>query len=391
MNNLKALKKTVYYISFPFSLIGFLFPVYAHSVGVSVMELGLIYSAFSLFTILMRPAVGLLIDRKGRKLGLVLGLFFYTLVSIFLLIGNDFKYLLAVRIFQGIASSFLWISVDTIISDISHEGNRSKNFGLIDESTNRGDILGAFIGFTIIFNNLFNNSFKVVFFIYLITSLISLFYGIFKVEETVSLKKSYVEEIIDNNKDFNIFLILMGLLAFISSLTGHIYLVYVKENITSELYLITYLFIPGAILSMFLPNKFGKLSDRYDRRKVLSLGILMLGILYLFIPTAKNYYQFMLITILITIASMLCGPAESSLVIDVVGENQRGKSYGKYKLALGIGGILGPILGALIYEELGSSWVFLIKGLMLIIMSILTFKLIHVRTGLKDIKNVRET
>lgn len=67
MNNLKALKKSIFYISFPFSLIGFLFPVYAHSIGVSVIELGIIYSVFSLFTILIRPVVGFLIDKKVGK------------------------------------------------------------------------------------------------------------------------------------------------------------------------------------------------------------------------------------------------------------------------------------------------------------------------------------
>ena len=40
-----------------FSLIGFLFPVYAYSKGASTMEIGLSYSIFFLFTILMRPLV----------------------------------------------------------------------------------------------------------------------------------------------------------------------------------------------------------------------------------------------------------------------------------------------------------------------------------------------
>ncbi|GMG96422.1 MFS transporter [Tepidimicrobium xylanilyticum] len=391
MDYLKALKKTAFYISFPFSIIGFFLPVYAYSIGISVMELGFIYSAFSLFTILMRPAVGLLIDKKGRKIGVVLGIFFYCLVNLFLFIGDDFIHLFAVRTFQGIASSFLWISMDTIISDISHEGNRSENFGIIDESLNRGDFLGAFIGFTIIFNNLFRNSFKAVFFLYLITSLISLFYAIFKIEETISLKKSYKENLASNNKSFNLFLILMGLTAFVSNLTGHIYLVYVRENITDKLYLISYLFIPGAILSMFLPNKLGKISDKYDRRKILSIGILMLGFLYLLIPSAKDYYYFMVINVLISIVSMFCEPAEYALVIDIVGENQRGKSYGKYKLALGLGGMLGPILGAFIYEQIGDIFVFYVKGLMLIGLSILTYKLLNKKAPLIETKNVRST
>ncbi|MCF6462563.1 MFS transporter [Clostridium sp. Cult1] len=391
MNNLKALKKSIFYISFPFSLIGFLFPVYAHSIGVSVIELGIIYSVFSLFTILIRPVVGLLIDKKGRKIGVVLGVVFYCLVNLLFLMGNSFKYLLIVRIFQGIGGSFLWISIDTIISDISNESNRSENFGIINESLSKGGFLGAFIGFTIIYNNFFNDSFRILFFIYLITSLISLYYAVSKVEETISYKKSYEEDMIKNYKNFNLFLVLMGSLAFISSLTAHTYLIYVRENITDQLYLINYLFIPSAILSMFLPNKFGKVSDRYDRRKILCSGILVLGILYLLIPAINNYYYFIVINTLIAITSMFYGPAQSALVVDIVGDNQRGKSYGKYKFALGIGGMLGSMLGAFVYEQIGNAIVFYIKGIMLISLSMLVIKLIDVKIGFTKVENSRES
>ena len=36
MDNLKALRKSVFYISFPFSFIAFLFPIYAYSTGISL-------------------------------------------------------------------------------------------------------------------------------------------------------------------------------------------------------------------------------------------------------------------------------------------------------------------------------------------------------------------
>lgn len=84
----------------------------------------------------------------------------------------------------------------------------------------------------------------------------------------------------------------MGIFSFISSLTAHIYLIYLRENITAEFHLISYLFIPAAILSMFLPNKFGKISDRHNKRKILFIGVFITGILYLLIPAMNNYYYF---------------------------------------------------------------------------------------------------
>jgi len=370
MDNLKALKKSVFFISFPLSFIAFLFPIYAYSTGISVMGISLMYSAFILCTIIMRPVVGIFLDKKGRKPGIVLGIIFYSLVTILFITGEDFQYLMAARIFQGIANSFLWISVDTMISDLSHEQNRSETFGRVNESTNKGNLIGVILGFYMV--AFFDGSFRSAFLLYLITSLISLYYAITKLKETKDLKPYYEEEKTNKNKDFNIFLILMGLFALIFSLTGHTYLIYISDIIKDKFHLIAYLFLPGAILSLFLPNKFGKISDRYSREKIFIISILAIGILYLFIPAVKSYSYFLIINTIIDIFSILEGPAESALVIDIVGENQRGKSYGKYKFAVRIGGMLGPLAGGYIYEKIGSEVSFYVKGVLLVILCVFT-------------------
>lgn len=64
---MKELKRSIYFISFPLSFIGFIFPIYASNLGVSTMELGYLYSMFSMVSIIIRPIVGSLIDKRGRK------------------------------------------------------------------------------------------------------------------------------------------------------------------------------------------------------------------------------------------------------------------------------------------------------------------------------------
>lgn len=388
MDNLKALKKSAFFISFPFSFIAFIFPIYAYYLDIPVMKIGYMYSALTLFTIIMRPSVGAFIDKRGRKIGIVLGIAFYCLMNL-LLLGGDFKYLMAARIFQGIAASFFWISVNAVISDISHGGNRSETFGMLDESINKGDLTGIVLGFIIV-SFLSQGSFKAVFKLYLTTSLISFYYAVTKLEETKYLKQNYIEESVKTSKYFNMFLILMGLLSFIFSLTSHTYLIYITENITDKLHLIGYLFIPGAILSMFLPKRFGKISDRYSREKIFIISILFMGISYLFVPAVKSYIYFLAVNTLIYIFSMLEGPAESALVIDIVGESQRGKSYGKYKFAVGIGGMLGPLVGSYIYENIGSEFAFYTEGTLAIILCI--FLAIYFRNMKKiNLKGTGET
>ena len=363
---MKELRRSIYFISFPISFIGFIFPIYASSLGANVMEIGYLFSIFSIASVIMRPLVGDLIDKRGRRIGIIIGMILYLIVNGIFIVGDSFKYLLIARSLQSIAGSFLWISVDTMISDISNKGNRGKNFGSLNESITKGEMMGSFIAFTILFNNYSDYPFQLIFTIFLITSLIGLYYGIKTVPETIHLKKEFEEGKIKDKKQLGRFLVIIGLITFISSLTAPIYLLYLQDNITKDLNLIAFLFIPASILSMYLPSKFGTISDKYGREKIILVGLALIAILQIFIPFNKTFYSFMILYTIISLVSMFYSPAFSSIIMDFVGEEKRGKSYGQYSLATGIGGSIGPIVGSYIYKNMGNHIVFYIKGSLLI-------------------------
>lgn len=363
---MQGLNKVVFYISFPLSFIAFIFPIYASSLGVSVVEIGFLYTIFSIVSILIRPIVGNMIDKKGRKKGLIIGVALYALVNILYSIAVDYRYLLIARILQSIAASFLWISIDAAVSDISSKENRAQNFGILDQSQIKGELLGITIAFTILYNNFFENPFSKIFMVYFITSIASLFYAFKSVPETLDYKKDIESGMLKNSKHMRYFLIAMGIISFISSLTAPIYLIYLQQNIASELHLISYLFLPSAILSMFLPRRFGIYADKYGREKVIVIGMLLSAVLQIFVPFVRAYYPFMIIYILISVVSMFYSPAFSSIIIDFVGENKRGRSYGLYSFASGIGGALGTLVGTYVYENIGNSIVFYLQGSLLV-------------------------
>lgn len=369
MDRLYDLRRCLYYISFSLSFIGFMLPIYALDVGASVMEVGMLYSVFSLISIIIRPKVGNLLDRRGRKIGLFIGVVLYCLVNFLLLIGRDFKYLFLTRIFQSIGASFLWISVDTMVSDVSYAGNRSENFGSISQAIGRGDFIGCIIGLGIFFSKYFNEPFKVVFTLYFIFSLIALYICIFKIEETLCYKrdirtKSYIKE----GKTTK-FILIAGFIFYIFSLVFPLYIIYLKEYITGNLYLIGLVFLPGEAFQLFLPRRFGILADKYDRRKIVILGLFFLGVLQLFVPFIKDYFEFLIIYTLISLIFMLIDPAASGLVIEYIGDGKRGESYGLYSLAGGVGGTIGPLAGTYYYEHIGGETIFIIGGILLIFVS----------------------
>lgn len=368
---MKELKRTIYFISFPLSFMAFIFPIYASSLGASTIQIGYLFSIFSIIGIIMRPIVGNLIDRRGRKTGIVIGVILYAMVNIFYILAKDFKYLLIGRIVQSLGASILWISVNTFISDISDKTNRGKNFGSLDETMAKGEWIGSIIGFSILFNGITKEPFKLVFIIFLVTSLISLFHAIKDLPETISFKKEYEEGNIRDKKHLKYFLLIIGCISFITSLTTPIYLLYLQENITKDLGLIVLLFIPASILALFLPKKFGSFSDKYGREKIVIVGMFISAIFQIFIPFNKGYYSFMILYTLIALVGMFYSPAFSSLIIDFAGEDKRGRSYGLYSFVNGIGAAIGPIVGSYIYENIGNNIVFYVKGILLVVLTLL--------------------
>ncbi|MBU5425835.1 MFS transporter [Tissierella pigra] len=390
---MRGLYNTIYFISFPLSFIGFIFPIYASSIGANVIQIGYLYSIFSIISIIIRPIVGNLIDKRGRKTGILIGTILYTVVNVFFIMARDFKYLLIGRIIQSLGASFLWISVDTFISDISDKTNRGQNFGLLDQWMAKGEWIGSIIGFTILYNNFTDNPFRLIFIIFMVTSLASVYYTIKNLPETVNIKKGYEEGNIKNKKELKYFLGIIGVISLIISLTAPIYLLYLQEHITYDLSLITFLFIPASILALFLPKRFGSFSDKYGREKIVIVGMFINAILQILIPFNKGYYSFMILYTLISTIVMFYSPAFSSLIIDFVGEDKRGRSYGLYSFASGIGGAIGYTAGSYIYENIGNDIVFYTKGVLLLVMTLficyLYIKNIRVKTEIEITRTMR--
>ncbi len=368
---MEKLKRSIHYISFPLFFVGFIFPIYASNLGANIMEIGYLFSIFSIVGIVIRPMVGSIIDKRGRKTGVIVGIIFYSLMNIIFTLAVGIKYLFIARVLQSIAGSFLWISVDTIISDISDNKNIGKNFGILDGTIAKGSMIGSAIGFMLLYNNNSANPFMLIYLMYFLTSMASLFYCIKEVPETINYKISDNKEESINIKDIRMFLVIMGFISFITSLTAPIYLIYLQDKITNDLGLISQLFIPAGILSMFLPRKFGAMSDKYGREKIIVIGMFINAMLQVLIPLTNSFFSFMILYTLISIVLMFYGPALSSLIIDYVGKNKRGKSFGLYSFATGIGATMGPLAGAYIYGNIGKDMVFYIKGILLVAMAII--------------------
>jgi MFS family permease len=71
-------------------------------------------------------------------------------------------------------------------------------------------------------------------------------------------------------------------------------------------------------------------------------------------------------------------PAEEALVADLTGGDQRGRAYGMYTMAAGLGATLGPLVGGWLYEAIGSKAPFYANGIVLAICAIILAALLKI-------------
>jgi MFS family permease len=125
-------------------------PVYGKQIGASVVEIGLFFSAFSLVTVLLRPLVGWALDRFGRRRFFHAGLAGYAVAMFGFAFISQVGGIVLARVFQGIASSLLWLSASAMTADLAGEQERGSAFGRIAQASSRGSIAGTFLGFMLL-------------------------------------------------------------------------------------------------------------------------------------------------------------------------------------------------------------------------------------------------
>lgn len=386
MQELKGYKKAVYYISFPLSFIGFMLPIYALELGASAIEVGILYTVFSLSALILKPFVGRFIDRKGRKTGFIFGCIGYLTMLLLLFASNGYNYILAARIVQSIASSFAWISINAMITDVSEEDEISKNFGILDKLCNKGAIIGAVIGFALFFNQIIQ--LNRIFMIYIICVFIGMYFAIKDGRETFKFvkneagdEKKPIKDIL--SKEFIKYLIIMFIICFASTMIAPIFFVYLRDQITESIVKMSYLFVPGAVLSILLPVKAGKLCDKYGKKNILALAIIGDAVFTLIIPFAKSYVSFLMVYTAITAASIIEEPTISGITSEYCSVNTRALTFSIKSFVVGIAASIGPIVGTVIYETIGMTIVFYIQGVMLLISALMIKKFIQSKKYVK--------
>jgi DHA1 family multidrug resistance protein-like MFS transporter len=367
-----TLRRTIFYISMPFFILGLMLPVYGKQIGASVVEIGLFFSAFSVMTVLLRPLVGWGLDRFGRRGFFLAGVAGYAITMVSFAFIDQAGGIIAARIFQGVASSLLWLSASAITADLAGAQERGVKFGLVTQSSTQGSILGTALGFFIL-NISFSlggqetqiTNWMLLFLIYGAVNLFALFFAVRGLPETRPAVSEADAAPIRWTRTWVLLLLVTLVTGASAAMLSPILIIFLQDKLSIDIEGLTWAFLPSALVWAFLPAQLGKLADRFGRKPLMLLGMSAAALSSFFIPALGSVIALAVLWAFQAACYAAGDPAEQALIADLTGRNQRGRAYGLYVMFADLGATIGPLGGAWLYQTYGQAIPFYANGIIL--------------------------
>lgn len=106
------------------------------------------------------------------------------------------------------------------------------------------------------------------------------------------------------------------------------------------------------------------------------IALFISGLVVFIVPFLRSLWPLAILSFVEAAAFAAATPAEESLVIEISGDENEGSALGMYTASAGLGGVIGPLLGGLLYTLYGSSLVFGTSALLFFIGALLVFSFI---------------
>ncbi len=375
-NTLKILWRAVFWVSFPFGILSFVLPIYGKELGATALEVGGFFSAISFVPVIVRPFLGRALDRWGRRFFLLLGLLGYAAAMVVFCFADTVWLLTVARFVQGLGQAFLWLSAYTIVADVAAETGRGHDFGIIDEATNRGAIIGTTAGFTAIFTlEGFGLGWERIWFwlfaAYTVPALLALWIGWRGVQET---RPQATTQPIESLSISGQLLALMGIVCVTGASTAMVWpllMVFLQDAMGAKVWELSLAYLPAALISAFLPSRMGRVADRLGRKTPMIAGLLVGALASALIPHLRSVIALTVLWAVESLGYTASVPAERAFVADIAGEDTRGTSYGLYTFAYFLGAALGPLVGGWLYDNLGRATPFYLNTAVLLASALL--------------------
>jgi MFS family permease len=373
--------------SLPIFILSFLLPIYAQRLGASAADIGGLFAVFAFVIILVRPLVGLAMDRCGRKVFLVAGLLCYGVAMAVFALASSLALLYLARLIQGVGAALTWVAAYTIGAELASAERRGEALGQVDGTSDRGAFYGMVLALALLSRLPLRLGWHVLFLAYTLLALVGASLAWRFVPETraawpprpahsgVSGPSLYRVPGVMGSTPLSMLRLsaplwqLLGI-TFVTkasaALVSPLLLVFLQRQFTTDLWQLALAYLPAALVLGFFPARMGRLSDRVGRVPLIVAGLGWSGLISFCLPQLPTLTWFMVCFASSAGGMVTATPAQKALMGDLTQRENWGKAYGLYTFASSLGAAVGPLMGGWLYEAVGHAAPFYSNGVLLL-------------------------
>ncbi|HEX6034547.1 MAG TPA: MFS transporter [Anaerolineales bacterium] len=334
----------------------------ANILGVRTAVIGLIEGVAETTASLLKILFGAMSDRlRKRKPFAVVGYALSALTKPFLYFASTWGWVLGVRLADRIGKGVRTAPRDALIADSIDEAQRGLAFGLHRASDTLGAFLGLGIAAFIIWltqaqsSLLSLDTFRLIVLISIIPGILGVLVLALGAADIAGTSKSVEMKRLsfkDMDSRFKYFLFVLVLFTLGNSSDAFI-LLRGQERGLSILQVMGMSLTFNAVYTVFA-GPLGAWSDKVGRRRLMLIGWLAYGLVYLGFAFSQSGWQVWALYALYGLYYAAAEGAAKALVADLVPTQQRGTAYGLFNAAIGLTVLPASLIAGLLWQGIGA-------------------------------------
>jgi len=347
-------------------------PLYVQQLGADKSIAGLVMGTFTIAALVCRPIYGNLVDIKGRKIVLLVGIAIIAFSILGFTFTTSIVMILILRAFMGVGFSGFSTAGGTVVADVLPSSRLSEGIGYYGISANIATACGPQIALLLIGVLGYNSVF--------ITSLIVCIVGFFLVmtfnyekkakmalqaqegyveppKEKISLKSAFEKSAVPGSITQFFLIMPMGFaMTFIPTF-----------GITAGIDGIGNYFTVFALTLLATRFFVGKLADKYGLSKVMVPGMALIVVGVSILGISTNLMEVLIAAGFIGLGYGCVNPTMNAFIMKVSPLDRRGAANATYYAAFDAGAGFGSMVGGVIVQSFGfHATFFCLVGIVLV-------------------------
>lgn len=328
-------------------------PTIMNELNISGTTVGFLTAAFALTQLIVSPFAGKAVDKFGRKIMIVIGLFIFGFSEFLFGLGKTVEVLFISRILGGISAAFIMPAVTAFIADITTLETRPKALGYMSAAISTGFIIGPGIG-----GFLAEIGTRVPFYTAGVLGTVAAILSILLLSEPERQPEMPAHADMVGKSSLRKILMPMFLIAFIVIFVSSFGLaafesffsLYVDRKFAFTPSDIAIAITGGALLgAIFQVVLFDKLTKLMGEINLVRISLVFSALLVYAMTLVNSYWMIMAVTFTVFIGFDLIRPAVTNYLSRIAG-NEQGFVGGMNSFFTSLANVIGPIVGGRLYD-----------------------------------------